>query len=67
MTVTDPAHVAAAKVLREQYQRPRPAPDPHEGLLRDLADYDRAFGLIDGAAAGTVDGLAGGLADGEVA
>ena len=28
MTITDPAHVAAAKVLREQYQQPRPAPDP---------------------------------------
>ncbi len=48
MTITDPAHVAAAKVLREQFQRPRPAPDPDDGLLRDLADYDRAFGLIDG-------------------
>ena len=46
-TITDPAHVAAAKVLREQYQLPRPA-DPDEGLARDLADYDRAFGLIDG-------------------
>ena len=51
MTITDPAHVAAAKVLREQFQRPRPAPDPHEGLVRDLADYDRAFGLIDGGLA----------------
>lgn len=51
MTVTDPAHVAAAKVLREAYQRPRPAPDPHEGLVRDLADYDRAFGLADGQVA----------------
>ena len=48
MTITDPAHVAAAKVLREQFQRPRPAPDPHTELVRDLADYDRAFGLIDG-------------------
>ena len=48
MTITDPAHVAAAKVLREQFQQPRPAPDPHEELVRDLADYDRAFGLIDG-------------------
>jgi len=47
MTMTDPAHVAAAKVLREQYQQPRPAPDPHEGLMRDLGDYDRAFGLTD--------------------
>jgi hypothetical protein len=56
MTITDPAHVAAAKVLREQFQQPRPAADPLEGLSRDLADYDRAFGLIEGA-----------LTDGEVA
>jgi hypothetical protein len=59
-TITDPAHVAAAKVLREQYQRPAraagPTPDPHDGLLRDLADYDRAFGIIDGAVNGAVDG-----------
>lgn len=48
-TITDPAHVAAAKVLREQFQRPRTAPDPHDELARDLADYDRAFGLIDRA------------------
>ena len=47
MTITDPAHVAAAKVLREQFQRPRPPVDPDAGLLRDLADYDRAFGLVD--------------------
>jgi transposase len=59
MTVTDPAHVVAAKMLREQYQRPRPALDPHEGLVRDLADYDRAFGLGDD--------LVGGITDGEVA
>ena len=59
MTVTDPAHVAAAKVLREQYQDPRPAPDPLEGLMRDLTEYDRAFGLIDG--------LADTITDGEVA
>jgi transposase len=38
MTITDPAHVAAAKVLREQFQRPRQAPDPHEELVRDLAE-----------------------------
>jgi hypothetical protein len=60
MTITDPAHVAAAKVLREQFQRPRPAADPDEELVRNLADYDRAFGLIDGA-------LADELTDGEVA
>jgi len=52
MTITDPAHVATAAVLREEFQRPRPAVDPEAELVRDLtrdlADYDRAFGLIDG-------------------
>jgi hypothetical protein len=56
VTITDPAHVAAAKVLREHYQQPRPAPDPYEELVRDLtrdlADYDRAFGLIEGLSDG---------------
>jgi transposase len=47
-TVTDPAHVGAAKQLREQFQLPRPAADPLDGLVRDLAEYDRAFGLVDG-------------------
>jgi hypothetical protein len=54
MTISDPAHVAAAKVLREQYQQPRPAPDPHDALVRDLADYDRAFGLPDTVTDGEV-------------
>ncbi len=66
MTITDPAHVAAAKVLREQYQQPRPAPDPHDGLVRDLADYDRAFGLTNGPN-GHADGHADTITDGEVA
>ena len=43
MTVTDPAHVAAAKVLREDFSRPRTVDDGE--LARDLADYDRAFGI----------------------
>jgi hypothetical protein len=63
MTISDPAHVTAAKVLREQFQQPRPAPDPHDGLVRDLADYDRAFGLTDTL----IDALADTVADGEVA
>jgi hypothetical protein len=46
-----PAHVMAAKQLREQFQLSRPAADPHDELVRDLADYDRAFGLIDGGRA----------------
>ena len=45
MTVTDPAHVEAAKLLREQFDHP-PVLDVDHGLLaRDLADYDRAFGI----------------------
>lgn len=49
-TVTDPAHVAAAKVLREQFQRPRSI-TAADDLSRDLADYDRAFGLTGTGAA----------------
>ena len=49
-TVTDPAHVAVAEQLRAEFGRPR-TPDDDTGLLRDLADYDRAFGLIDGEVA----------------
>ncbi len=43
-TVADPAHVETAKRLREQFQQPRPVP-AGDDLTRDLADYDRAFGL----------------------
>ena len=46
-TVTDPAHVQTAKLLRQQYQTHR-AGNADQGLVRDLADYDRAFGIIDG-------------------
>jgi hypothetical protein len=54
MTVTDPAHVATAKLLREQYRQNLHQPAglaTVEGigdLGRDLADYDRAFGLAGG-------------------
>jgi hypothetical protein len=48
-TVTDPAHVEVAQQLREQFGRPRTRDDNE--LARDLADYDRAFGLIDGQVA----------------
>jgi transposase len=44
MTVTDPVHVAAAKQLREDFARPRTR-DTDSALVRDLADYDRAFGV----------------------
>jgi len=42
-TVTDPAHLQTARRLREELRQPRPAL-PGD-LARDLADYDRAFGL----------------------
>lgn len=42
MTVTDRAHVAIAQQLREEFGRPRTRGDE---LARDLADYDRAFGI----------------------
>ena len=46
MTVTDPAHVATAAALRHDYQHPAPpGATQQEGMVRDLADYDRAFGL----------------------
>ena len=41
--VTDPAHVEAAARLRATFSQSRPA--ACEDLLRDLADYDRAFGV----------------------
>jgi hypothetical protein len=44
MTITDPAHVETAARLRTQFQH-RPAVHPGGDLARDLADYDRAFGL----------------------
>jgi transposase len=50
MTVTDPAHLALAEQLRTEFGRPRPRGSDTD-LLRDLADYDRAFGLGDGQVA----------------
>jgi transposase len=49
-TVTDPTHVETAARLRKQFQQPRTraAAGGDEDLARDLGDYDRAFGLIDG-------------------
>ena len=44
MTVTDPAHVTAAAVLRHAYQHPTTRPEV-AGLVRDLTDYDKAFGI----------------------
>ena len=43
-TVTDPVHVQTAAVLRREFRQPRPAA-AGDDLVRDLADYDRAFGL----------------------
>lgn len=51
MTITNPIHVEAAGRLRKQFQQPRTitaAGDQDQDLVRDLSDYDRAFGLADG-------------------
>jgi hypothetical protein len=45
LTVTDPAHLETARRLRHEFREPRSQP-PGSDLFRDLADYDRAFGLI---------------------
>jgi hypothetical protein len=47
VTVTDPVHVETAACLRKQFQQPRAAAAAGDDLVRDLADYDRAFGLND--------------------
>jgi hypothetical protein len=44
MTVTDPAHVTAAAALRHAFQHPISRPEV-QYLVRDLADYDKAFGI----------------------
>jgi transposase len=47
-TITDPEHLQTAALLRKQFQQPRAATaggDLARDLHRDLADYDRAFGL----------------------
>ena len=44
LTITDSAHVDTAKRLRHEFQQPR-TQAASDGLVRDLADYDRAFGL----------------------
>jgi hypothetical protein len=54
-TVTDPVHVETAARLRKQFQQPRAVGAvgaAGDDLSRDLADYDRAFGLHDSASDG---------------
>jgi len=47
-TLSDPAHVSAAKALRrERIGLVRPAADPAEVEVRALADYDLALGLAE--------------------
>jgi hypothetical protein len=43
-TLTDPAHIEIAAQLRHQFQHGPPAMNS-DHLVRDLADYDRAFGV----------------------
>lgn len=45
LTITDSAHVQAAARLRKAFQQPHPRPGDAAVMLRDLADYDTAFGV----------------------
>lgn len=45
LTITDPRHVLAARRLREAFQAPRPVTSATDVVVRDLADYDTAFGV----------------------
>jgi len=69
-TRTDPAHVETAARLRKQFQQPRAVGTvlgAADDLTRDLAEYDRAFGLVPDQPNGLDRDLAGDLArDGEV-
>jgi hypothetical protein len=47
-TVTDPAHVEVAGWLRKQFQQPSARAAAGDDLVRDLSDYDRAFGISGG-------------------
>jgi len=44
LTITDTIHVTTAARLRREFLQPR-TQATGDGLVRDLADYDRAFGL----------------------
>jgi hypothetical protein len=44
-SITDPAHAAAAAVLRAQQRQARVSADAEQVEVRDLGCYDRAFGL----------------------
>jgi transposase len=55
-TLTDPAHVHAAAALRRQFQAGPPPATAGDQLVRDLSDYDRAFGVDFTTAAVTSDG-----------
>ncbi len=54
-TVTDPAHVAIAAALRQQFQA-GPLPQAGDHLVRDLTDHDHAFGVDFSSGAPTSDG-----------
>jgi hypothetical protein len=45
LTITDPDQVSAAARLREAFGTPRTVPVEDVVVLRDLAEYDTAFGV----------------------
>ena len=56
-TLTDPSHVESAAALRRQFQTgPPPLGAAGDHLVRDLSDYDRAFGVDFTTGTATSDG-----------
>ena len=45
LTITAVEHVQAAARLRDAFRTPRTAPAEADVLVRNLADYDTAFGV----------------------
>jgi hypothetical protein len=54
-TLTEPAHVESAAALRQQFQTGPPLAMGDQ-LVRDLSDYDRAFGVDFAPGTATSDG-----------
>ena len=48
-SISDPAHAKAAARLRQAYREPTKPVSADEVAYRDLADYDRLFGLTEQA------------------
>lgn len=58
MTITDPTHLEAAKVLRQRFGQSTAVARDDDAMVRNLSDYDRAFGLSSSDVTGQTTGEA---------